>query len=90
MSCVIESENHKEIIYNKIKNDNVNILHESNKIRNNAVHLINPNIIENINENRSFKSLLCNWAITNNVNHVALAGLFKILRMPMNAFQIYQ
>jgi len=79
MSCVHESEKHKEIIQNQIENDNVNIFHESNERRNNAVHLINLNI-NNVNEIRNIKSLLCDWAVTNNVNHVALAALLKILR----------
>jgi len=79
MSCVNESEKYKEIIQNQIENDNVNIFHESNERRNNAVHLINLNI-NNVNEIRNIKSLLCDWAVTNNVNHVALAALLLLVK----------
>lgn len=79
-----ECDNHIEFICSETGNDNVNIIHESNEIKNNtennAVYLANLNIVENVEEERCFKSLLCDWAVTNNVNHVALTRLLKILR----------
>nr|XP_012234622.1 PREDICTED: uncharacterized protein LOC105679271 [Linepithema humile] len=52
---------------------------ESNKIKNDVDYLINLNI-ENVEKKKNFKSLLRDWAVTNNVNHVALSELIKILR----------
>jgi len=80
MSYVNESDNDREIVNQTRNNNNMNILTESNEIRNNAVHLANLNITENVKEKKNFKSLLRNWAVTNNINHVALTGLFKVLR----------
>ncbi|XP_036142932.1 uncharacterized protein LOC118645614 [Monomorium pharaonis] len=79
--------------YNEVRNDNANILHGSYEMNNSSEintpnlnesnhlnHLINLNIVQNVEENRNFKCLLQNWAITNNINHGALCGLLTILR----------
>lgn len=80
---VNESDNHIEFICSQTGNDNMNIIHEFNEITNNtgnnAVYLDNPNT-DNVKEERNFKFLLHNWAVINNVTHVALSQLLKILR----------